>query len=189
MRLFVAAEIPESIRRGLEALRRDLEEAPLPVRWVRAEAVHVTLKFLGEAAPERERPIQESLAIAAGSSVPFELEAAGLGTFPERGAPRVVWVGLRGDLDAAARLQQAVEEALEPLGFPRETRVFRPHLTLGRVKGPGRGGWRARFETRAADAFGRFRVGECVLFQSHLGPDGAVYEARGRFPLRAGSPG
>ncbi len=185
----MAAEIPGEIRGRLEALAAGLRGAPLPVRWARGEGVHLTFKFLGETGPDREGPIAAAVAAAARGAAPFDLEAAGLGTFPERGAPRVVWAGVRGDLAAMERLHRALEEGLAPLGFALEGRVFRPHLTLGRVKGPGRGEWRSMFEAHAADRFGSFRVKECVLFESRLEPGGAIYQARGRFPLSGAPPG
>ncbi|MFQ5843649.1 MAG: RNA 2',3'-cyclic phosphodiesterase [Planctomycetota bacterium] len=183
MRLFVAAELPREVRERLVAIRRELEDIPLRVRWVREEGLHLTLKFLGEVAADRLGEIESALPPAGRSTAPFRLEAKGVGAFPEAGTPRVIWVGLRGGVEAAGRLAAALEDALEPLGFARESRSFRPHLTIGRVKGSRPGDWRAGLLRVSGAGAGEFEVKEFILFRSRLGPGGASYEALARFPI------
>jgi 2'-5' RNA ligase len=187
MRLFVAAEIPEALRLRMQEIQSGLKDLPLRVRWVRTEAMHLTFAFLGEVPSARLEPIVEALgrkdALPPG---PFRLEVQGIGTFPPGGRPRVIWAGLEGDLAAAGRLKSALDAALEPLGFRPDDRAFKPHLTLGRVAF-GRGGdWRPVLEPLAAEVFGSFDVGACVLFESRLLPEGAQHTALRRFPLAAG---
>ncbi len=185
MRLFVAVDLPEDLRARLGGLQDELRPIPLPVRWVRPQGIHLTLKFLGEVAQERAPAIGEALRAVAGEHAPFTLSVAGVGVFPELGAPRVIWVGLGGDLPAAGRLQDAIDAALLRLGFAREKRPFRPHLTLGRVKGAGRGDWRPLLRRHAEASLGSFEAPECVLFESKLDSAGASYSPIGRFPLSA----
>ena len=186
MRLFVAAEIPEALRRRLLLIQAGLRDLPLRVRWVRMEAMHLTFSFLGEVPSSRLQPITEAIGQEDALPVrPFRLEARGIGTFPPQGRPRVIWAGLLGDLEAAARLKSALDAALEPLGFRPEDRAFKPHLTLGRVaEGRAGGEWRSALDALAAEAFGAFEVGALVLFESRLLPEGAQYSALKQFPLR-----
>jgi len=186
VRLFVAADLPAELRRRLEGLQRTLREAPLPVRWAHPDGIHLTLKFLGEVAGSRLDQVGTALEGVAPRVVPFSLEAASVMPFPARGAPRLIWVEVRGEVDAARGLAAAIDEATAHIGFPPETREFRPHLTLGRVKGPGRGNWREALEQAGSSELGGFEVEEFVLFESRLDPQGAVYTALRRFPLGRG---
>lgn len=183
MRLFVATELPAVLREALASVQREMVAAPLPVRWVRPEGIHLTLKFLGEVQEARLTDIRTALRGSGEEITSFTLEAAGASVFPARGAPRLIWVEVRGDLPAAGRLAASIDAAMSRLGFPRETREFRPHLTLGRVKGTGRGDWRSSLERAAPRAAGAFQVNEHTLFESRLGPGGAVYTAIETFPL------
>ncbi len=177
MRLFVAINLPEEERARLEQEVRALRGARLPVRWVAADALHLTLKFLGEVPDARVGEIEHALKEVAGAFAPFRLELRGLGAFPNPRSPRVVWVGVHAPAELG-RLAGAVEEAMAGLGFPRENRPFSPHLTLGRAERDARPGdfrplaalaerftFRAEVEARSAD-----------LMRSHLSPRGARYE-------------
>ena len=188
MRLFVAADLPREVRAGIGAIQDDLRPIPLPVRWVRPEGIHLTFKFLGEVPERRREAIEAALRAGAGGAArPFALEAAGVGTFPETGTPRVLWVGVHGQIDEAAKTERAIDAAFGEIGFPPDERAFRPHLTLGRVKGPGRGDWRGFLARFAAARAGGFEVREIVLFESRLDPGGASYLPLAAFPLpRAG---
>ena len=128
--------------------------------------------------------IEGALRIAAGACVPFTVAVGGVGVFPGRGDPRVLWVGIGGDLPEAARLQQSIERQLLPLGFAPENRPFTPHLTLGRVKGKRGAGWRVDLERHEGEgSLGSFEVEECALVESRLDGSGATYSTLGRFPL------
>jgi 2'-5' RNA ligase len=174
--LFVAADLPEDLRGSLVGLQGQLRGVALPIRWVRPEGIHLTFKFLGEIQESRLGDIIRALDQAGGRHIaPFLLRAAGVGTFPERGQPRILWVGVSGDVDAACRLKGTIDEALEGVGFAKEMRDFRPHLTLGRINGPGRGDWRSFLAGFSDVPVGAFEVRRCLLFQSLLGPAGATY--------------
>lgn len=143
LRTFVAVELPADARRLIARaqglVRATLGSAADAVRWVDPAGAHLTLKFLGQT-PESavgdiedalRRAMRAELGPAAGG---FRLESSGLGCFPTNRAPRVLWLGLAGDLAALGALRDAVEAALAPLGWPTEARPFSPHLTLGRVR-------------------------------------------------------
>ncbi|HEU4759114.1 MAG TPA: RNA 2',3'-cyclic phosphodiesterase, partial [Dehalococcoidia bacterium] len=134
LRLFVAVELGEGVRRALAALQDDLRRRGLTdLRWVRPEGIHLTLKFLGETPTEKVADIQEALAAEVAGVAPHWLRLGKLGTFGDRRGPQVLWVDLEGDVSRLAQLQRRIDQALAPLGFPRERREFAPHLTLARV--------------------------------------------------------
>jgi 2'-5' RNA ligase len=174
------------VRRRLEKIQRLLRDAPLDVRWTPPETIHLTFKFLGEIELGRRQAIEAALVQASAAARPFHLRAEGVGTFPPTGAPKVVWCGVRGDLAAAARLRAAVEDRLAESGFPRETKAYHPHLTLGRVRGRPGGTWRDAVAPHLTAQAGEFSVDAVVLFESLTLPQGAVHRARARFPLASG---
>lgn len=175
MRAFIAIDLAPEIKERLLALVRDLQAARADVRWVGAGGMHLTLKFLGEVDEARAAKVKEALAAVVSRFRPFPLRLEGTGAFPDERSPRVFWAGCAAgpDLDA---LQQEIERALEAEGFEREARTFTPHLTLGRVKGPGRiDRAAAELARHREEAFGAMTVGKIVLFESLLRPQGAEY--------------
>lgn len=159
------------------------ELAPAPhsasVRWVRPEGIHLTLKFYGDVSAARLPDLQRVLAEAAGISDRLTFTLGGLGAFPNMNHPRVVWVGLTGDVPALRRLQRTVEEGSQQLGFAPETRRFNPHLTLGRVNQPLSSSDQfvlTQTLRRAAIAPGEpFVLDTLTLWRSELRSGGSVY--------------
>ncbi|MFQ5777362.1 MAG: RNA 2',3'-cyclic phosphodiesterase [Terriglobia bacterium] len=180
MRLFVALDLPPAVREVLRDLIARLQRSSADVRWMRAEGIHLTLKFIGETPPEQLGRVQEALR-AVRSPQAVELEFRGLGFFPHERRPRVFWMGVRAS-DNLFELAGQVEAALEPLGIAREQRSYTPHLTLGRFKSPAR---LARLQDEIAHLndteFGRARTREFALYQSKLLPGGAHYTQLERF--------
>jgi 2'-5' RNA ligase len=188
LRLFVACELPAEMKAALVSLQEALRKKGAPrLRWVRPEGIHLTLKFLGAVPQEKVAAICEALAPTVQGIPPLALSLAEVGTFGGRRGARVVWVGTQGDLEPLARLQQRVEKALEPLGFPAERRAFSPHLTLARV--PDRAGSDERqtvwelAKTIEGPSASAVIIDELSLMRSILGPGGAVYERVAAFPL------
>ena len=136
-RVFAALELSPAWQQYLtgliDSLKGELGSGGL--RWVKPDGIHLTLKFYGEVRPDVVPALEETLRRAGAGSAPVPLDLGGLGVFPGPRAPRVMWVGLAGDLPALAALAQAVETGAAPLGFPPEARGFSPHLTLARVSG------------------------------------------------------
>jgi len=146
------------------------------VGWVRPENLHLTLKFLGPVDEPRLVDVRAALAGAAALAAPFELAVAGLGAFPTPARPRVVWAGVDRGGAALAALAGAVEDALAPLGVPREARAFSAHVTLGRVRQPrGDPALAAALAAAAGRGFGVLRVARLSLMRSDLSPNGARY--------------
>jgi 2'-5' RNA ligase len=177
--LFVALNLPDEVRRALWAAAAPVRELGLPLKWVRPEGVHVTLKFLGEVPDEREPELRAALGRAVAGGRALRLVVDGFGAFPGFARPRVVWAGLAPD-PALEALQHRVEDEFVPLGFPPDNRPFRPHLTLGRAARDAR--------PRPCDGLEQTLLGlrhqestlvaTVDLMQSVLQSGGAVYRIR-----------
>lgn len=182
MRLFIALDFPDAVRRALRELIARLKPESTSARWVRPEGMHVTLKFLGETVEDKLDSLKTALS-AIHSPEPVQLQFRGLGFFPDEFRPRVIWCGIEATTNLA-RLADAVESALEPLGIPRETRAFAPHLTLARFN--SHEGLttlvRAAQHLKSYD-FGSATESEFHLFQSVLKPSGAEYKRLATFPF------
>ena len=178
MRLFVAFDLPGEVRQALGELIAQLRPLCPAARWVRPEAMHLTLKFLGDvddqAGGRQLDSIRAALA-AVHPSAPVEMQFRGVGFFPDARGPRVVWCGI-GSSPNLAPLAADISLALEPLGFPPEDRAFVAHLTLARLDASR--GWaklvRAAEELKSR-ACGSARETEFHLFESILRPSGAEY--------------
>ena len=182
VRTFVAVDLEPRVRAAIGELQAGLRHHVAGIRFLRPEGIHLTLRFLGQTTPDQVERLGSTLAAAAAACPPGEARLAGLGTFPEAGRPRVLWLGLEIP-PPLLELQKACERAARAAGFEREDRPFRAHLTLGR--------WRERAslaELPPAD-LGLARLDTLVLFRSDLRPDGAVYSPIHRFSLSGGQPG
>jgi 2'-5' RNA ligase len=183
VRVFVALAIPEDVRVALGRVQDRLRPAGADVAWVRPPAIHATLRFIGDTNEERVPAITGALAVAAEGIAPFAVEAKGTGFFPHEKRPRVVWIGLTGDLPALLRLQARVEKAVVAVGYPEETRPFAPHLTLGRVKSVRRVDALVRAAEGVTESRGAFAVDRVILYRSELRPQGAIYSRLAEAPL------
>jgi 2'-5' RNA ligase len=133
VRLFIAVNIPDEMRSKIWDSAAPLREQGDAIRWVEPEGMHLTLKFLGEVSVDREESVGLALEAAATGVVPFTVRFVGFGAFPSTRRPKVIWVGCESH-SALQLLQRQVEERMGEIGFPNETRAFRPHLTLGRLR-------------------------------------------------------
>jgi 2'-5' RNA ligase len=177
VRLFMALGLPASVRRDLADVQARLAGGGV-VRWVRPESTHLTLKFLGDVPESRVRLASEAVMDVAGRHPVLDLDLGGLGRFPSRGRPRVVWMGVE-NAPALERLRDDVEDTFARVGFSRDPKSFRAHITLGRARGTLEAPY-ARVLARACeteDYRARVRVEKVDLMQSHLGQSGARYEA------------
>jgi 2'-5' RNA ligase len=191
MRLFVAVELPPQVSSVLADLVAELKAARIQgLRPVRSEGIHLTLKFLGDAPKERVESIVDAVSRVAQAHKPFKLELGKAGVFPSRSSPRVLWVGVEGEMEQLRALQQQMDEALAAIGFAREGRAFSPHLTVGRI----REGTPPADRQRIAEALFSFQiqpelrieVDSLSLMRSTLHPQGAIYERLAAMPLQVG---
>lgn len=200
MRAFIAVELPAPLRRDLRTLQQklaaalDAAGAAQTVRWTAVESIHLTLRFLGETDAAQAEALARGLEQIAAARAPLDLALANVGCFPNFRRPNVVWAGVAGDVARLLHLQAPIEELARRAGFAPETRPFSPHLTLGRFRREaspaqlGRAGaaLEAVAATPAVRAWsGALPVRQVALMESDLRPSGAVYTARGIFPLSA----
>ena len=184
MRLFIAINIDSSLRDPLAALQARLKQAEAPVRWVKPEHLHFTLKFLGPVPEARLAALREALRSSLAGVTSFPLSLERLGTFPPKGRPRVVWVGVGAGAGEMGRIRERIDTTLLPLGFPREGRPFQPHLTLGRVKEAGRvDRLLEELRTVPIGEISRMQVPSVELMHSQLHPAGAVHTVIDAVPL------
>lgn len=136
LRTFIAIELDPQVRAYLAAVQETLRSLvpARSVRWVQTDCIHLTLKFLGDTPLAQVDSIKEALARAAREVEPFTFQVGSTGCFPNQRRPRVLWISLHEPSGTLARLRDAVEAYVAPLGFPTEARAFTPHLTLGRVQ-------------------------------------------------------
>jgi 2'-5' RNA ligase len=174
VRCFVALPVPDPVREALAAIR---QAAPprSPVRWVAPQSIHLTLKFLGQIEPPVLDSVRGALSSFPWNLAPFAFTLSGVGAFPGTGRPRVLWVGVTDGAERVVALAEKVEQALGPLGLPREERAFSPHLTIGRVNGAGPAGWAQAFATRARFDPVEVPATALTLYESKLLPTGARY--------------
>ena len=179
MRLFVAINLPVSTRRAIWEAAAPLRARKFPVRWVDPDAIHLTLKFLGDVADAQEAVVRHGLAAAVQGAKAFSLLVDGFGAFPTPQRPHVLWVGCD-PAPPLELLQHRLEQAMDRIGFPLEGRPFHPHLTLGRAK---RDAHPRQFAGIAEQLEGLSFSAEVTarsldLMQSTLTPGGARYALR-----------
>lgn len=184
MRVFIGIEISEPIKAELIRLQAELRQARAEVTWTKPENIHLTLRFLGEIEERRFAELKQLCAETAAAFQPFTLRLKDIGYFPNFRQPRVVWVGLAGEMEVATQLQKRLDAELIARGFNQEEKPFKPHLTIGRVKSVKN----MKPLVAKADMYRlpelAFEVGEIVLFKSELHPAGADYTALAKSKLR-----
>jgi 2'-5' RNA ligase len=191
VRSFVAIELGEPAHQALAMLQRDLKAAAPPgtIRWTVPESIHLTLQFLGDVPLAKIEPITAELRSVCAAAIPFSFDLIGLGVFPNRRQPRIVWVGVHEPSGALASLHKRVGQVLALLGFPPEERAFTPHLTIGRASRSASprdlaqvGDHISRSDVELIE---RIAADHITLMKSDLRPSGSVYTPQAMLPLRA----
>jgi len=196
LRSFIAIEIPELVKREISDKTLTLLEKHRPsLRWVPAEKMHLTIKFLGDF-PESKIPLlSQSLALKCREYPVSEIMVSGVGCFPKMSRPAVIWIGLKMPV-SLNNLQVQIEKAAASFGIPVEKKPFSPHLTIARVS-PNITADEIKNLTRdiielknqLGDVIlGRFTAGKLTLFKSDLNPSGALYTTLFEAPLGQFSP-
>ncbi len=180
VRCFIAIELPDGVKRGLRELQAQLKSGgQAPVKWADPDNIHLTLKFLGNVAADRMGEITAAMTKAVQGVSPFQLEVKELGVFPNPRRVQVIWVGVSGEVDKLAKLQQRLESNLAGLGFAPEGRRFTPHLTLARLRDQATPDERAKLGQLIADtefdAAQSFPVEAVNLIKSQLTREGPIY--------------
>ncbi len=186
LRCFISIDIPEQIRRDIGELIAILRKYNGDVKWVVHQNIHLTLKFLGKTLKDLVPEIGEVLSKIVLSYKTFCIKIYGVGVFPNKRYPRVLWVGME-DLDILRKLQSDIDNAMTSLGYQREERDFHPHLTIGRVRSQtGMSRLIYELDTFQSKDFGSIEVCNVRLMQSELRPTGARYSCLQEIPLGRG---
>lgn len=189
LRAFISLPVAEQVKEEIRRLQNELR-AHLPgdaIRWTRPEQVHLTLKFLGNISAESVDELAAALREVCNGFTPLALRAEGVGFFPHRGIPKVLWVSVRDEREQLSRLQQKIESAAIRIIPSGEDERFKGHLTIGRAKNLRSPDARkltelaARFEGKL---FGEWRAEVVELMRSEMGPDGSRYSCLAEIPLR-----
>lgn len=181
LRLFIAINLSDSLRRTLQNFQQDLRQElqGLPIGWSRIDGIHLTLKFLGDVEESRVNDIGERIVEIAGDWNPMQLELRAIGVFPSVKRPRVLWCGIDGELERLSQLQAALEGGLDMIGFSRESRPFKSHLTLGRfragISGQSVETLKLVINEHADSCVDRFTADSISLIKSELHPQGSIY--------------
>ncbi len=173
MALALPAAVKDELARAIDSLEQHVAGA----RWVPKENLHLTLAFLGRVDDGRLGEISAAVANTVQGHVDFTVRMGALGAFPSVRRARVIWAGLDDPTQGLSGLAESVAESLEPVGFTRDARAFRPHVTLARLKAPARIDLNETLESIA------FPVKQITLFESHLGRPHAVYSEVAIFPF------
>lgn len=185
IRSFLAVDPPREIIDAIgmiqDRLRKNIQG---DIRWVRPQGIHLTLKFFGAISESDVANISLVVENTTSNIAPFTLGIKRVGAFPDVKRPRVLWLGMDGDVDTLIRLQKEVDAELQKYGFEKEDRTFQPHLTLARIKDPrGLIGLAKIMEKRENYEAGSFSAAGLNLFKSELTPKGAVYTKLAYFPF------
>lgn len=176
IRAFIAIELPGKIVSSIGKIQERIDAYGFKIRWIRPKNIHLTLKFLGDIKAESINEISGAMDESVRGQAPISLQAKGLGVFPGIKRPRVIWTGVSGQVNQLIECQKRLAENLERIGFPKENRSFKVHLTFGRAKN--------RLDPkRLADALSEFSgfeseefvANRIILYKSDLKPTGAVY--------------
>jgi 2'-5' RNA ligase len=189
VRTFVALELSEPLKAGILALGAGLAARGVRASWAKRGAMHLTLKFLGDVEESDLAGVGSAVRRAAAGVPPFRFETTILGAFPSPRRPRVIWLGVE-PVDELFELQAALEGELDGLGFPRERRPFRPHITIGRIRDHGASEDVSDALSDLAGLREAVDVREVRVMKSTLLPSGAVHEVLEAIPLgREAAPG
>ena len=189
IRAFIAVELPEGLKKELAELEAQLgKNSPPVVKWVDPNSIHITLKFLGEVSEDSIDELMLAIEESTQGVSPFKLEVCEVGAFPNLDRVQVVWVGVKGELDKIGQLQKKIEANTEQLDFPRESKVFTPHLTLGRVRNEAKPNDRQRLGKLLSEttfvALHNVDVNAVNLMKSQLTNAGAIYTCIGSIKLK-----
>lgn len=176
VRAFLAIPLPRQVQDSIKSVQRSLHVRIPDVRWTTTENLHLTLHFFGEVEQETLEKIKVSVLSVRGCKRPFPVEVKGLGTFPNRHRPRILWLGLE-PKDQLGQLYEICRKNLQQAGVATESRPYTPHLTIGRLR-ERKGsltGLTGGNSSIGCERIGRFCVDRLVLFESRLQPGGAEH--------------
>jgi len=185
IRTFIAVELSADVCRRAADLVARLAQTDVKAKWVDSDNMHLTLKFLGDVPKDQIRTLCSKVADAVIGIPAFSIDCRGAGAFPRISRPRTIWLGVGQGTEDLVRLQAAIDKAVAKIGFPRDGRKYKPHLTLGRVRGggPGISALGELVEQNSDFVAGECSIGQVILFASELTPQGPIYTVLGQAQL------
>jgi len=176
VRVFIAVAIPKPNQELSQQIIAALMNSGAKVSWAKPDALHITLKFLGEI-PRDDVPVVRNTLDGVLCNLPnFEIAIEGLGYFPAKGAPRVAWLGIKAGADELARMAAQIDQAVMKLGFAGETRPWQPHITLGRIHSAYRTAeLLSLMESTSTAGFELFKADRVIMMRSQLGRGTPIY--------------
>jgi 2'-5' RNA ligase len=186
IRSFLAFELPPEIKKKILLVSEDLRRSGLNAKWVKVDNIHLTVVFMGDIKEEVIQAIKEEVKTVCLGFPPFKISLDGIGVFPNTRRPRVLWLGLEGEIERISSLRDGLQEHLKPFGIKEEKRPFKPHLTLGRFRKQNRGGSQLdEIINRYRELEGPLcRVEELIMFKSELRSQGAIYTKMDSWKLK-----
>ncbi len=185
IRSFLAFELPWDIKNIVARVSGELRNSPLDVRWVKVDNIHLTVVFMGTIQMKDLKAIGDEVQKVCLKHGSFDVLLKGMGVFPNRRNPRILWLGLDGDLERMSYFRDALQKNLTSFGIKEEKRSFKPHLTLGRFrKSNKKGSQLDELQLNYKDLMSPVcSLKELILFKSDLKPAGAVYSKLESWPL------
>ena len=185
IRSFLAFELPPDIKREVARISVEVKKSGIEAGWVKPGNIHLTIVFMGDVNEKDIPAIISRIDNTVGEYEPFKISLGGMGVFPDVRKPRVLWLGLDGEIERLSSLRDDLQKPLEVYGIKQEKRAFRPHLTLGRFRKPVKD--RDALE-KIIDAYKDIsgpdgKLDELILFKSELKPGGPVYTRIHSWPL------
>lgn len=186
VRSFLAFDIPADAKKKLGHVISDFAKKETGVKWIRAEDLHVTMKFFGDV---EENLLLGDIAKTVEASLkdvtPMSLDCSGLGVFPNWRYPKVIWAGFLGDVEPVINLHDKLESGLKEFPIKKDERAFRLHLTIGRAKELKSGGELMNLINGLGPIeFGRVNIDHLTLYKSVLTKEGSVYTALRKFEFK-----
>ena len=177
IRSFLAFELPPDIKKEVAKIADEVKKSGLAAGWVKPGNIHLTVIFMGDVEEKNISAIISSIDNVVNKYEPFDIALGGIGIFPGIKKPRVLWLGLNGEIERLGSLRDELQKTLEAYGIKQEKRTFRPHLTLGRFRKPLRD--RAPLK-KVIEAYNDIsgppgKLNDLILFKSELKPGGSVY--------------
>lgn len=182
--MFIAIELPESVRSEIGALVQSFRKHGADVKWVEARSLHLTLKFLADVDDSKQGALHDALLPVPLSLAPFQLRLSGIGGFPDSGRPKVFWIGADEGEKHVRQLAASIESVLGPAGFARESRPFQVHLTIGRVRSAKNlAPLLGEIKRMPFSSAHHFEVDHLNLYRSTLTSEQPIHEVIEKFPF------